>query len=446
MKRKIFQIQSYNAAGFGDYLSAAVFVKILNDNNIPAVLDWPKIHDLVDCPKIEDIKDPENVEFISHTAVRHHRKESGLTFYSDLVKGFKNGKNVTKDININVDSVPIIYKDIPEIEGVDIALVTKSAPFGPYRDWPYFDELKLLFKNNGISYIDLTKNNIKNFEFLNYVKKSKIYLGLETGSSHYASSLIKGKGFIIQSGYCNFEYWAGHYHYEKIENRMHCAPCWKRRDCEEDHQCMKGISAQEVFEIVASQLYAKKTNKFMSNTLLAPHKFDLLRRHSISTSGIEGDIIEVGLFRGGSFAMLCEINPHKHIYGFDTFEGLPPHSPEDNKHVEGEFSDTNKEAVENLVAHLDNHTIQKGRFPQDLSIDLSDKKFSLAHIDVDLYQEHINVLNYLYDKVVENGRIVFDDYNHANCLGAKKAVDLFFKDKPEEIITSNTSQAYVIKK
>lgn len=193
-------------------------------------------------------------------------------------------------------------------------------------------------------------------------------------------------------------------------------------------------------------LYQNKTNKFMSNTLLAPRKFDLLRRHSISTSGIEGDIIEVGLFRGGSFAMLCETNPFKHVYGFDTFEGLPQHSPEDNKHVKGEFSDTNKEAVENLVAHLDNHTIQKGRFPQNLSIDLSDKKFSLAHIDVDLYQEHINVLNYLYDKVVKNGRIVFDDYNHANCLGAKKAVDLFFKDKPEEIITSNTSQAYVIKK
>lgn len=254
MKREIFQIQSYNAAGFGDYLSAAVFVKILNDNHIPAVLDWPKIHNLVDCPKIEDIKDPENVEFIPYTAVRHYKKEPDLTFYSDLVKSFKSAKNIVQDIDINIDSVPIIYKDIPEIEGVDIALVTKSAPFGPYRDWPYFNELKLLFKNSGISYIDLTKNNVKNFEFLNYVKKSKIYLGLETGSSHYASSLIKGKGFIIQSGYCNFEYWASNYHYKKIENKMHCAPCWKQRGCEEDHQCMKGILPQEVFKKIKENL------------------------------------------------------------------------------------------------------------------------------------------------------------------------------------------------
>lgn len=126
MKREIFQIQSYNAAGFGDYLSTAVFVKILNDNHIPAVLDWPKIHNLVDCPKIEDIKDPENVEFIPYTAVRHYKKEPDLTFYSDLVKSFKNAKNIAQDIDINIDSVPIIYKDIPEIEGVDIALVTKD--------------------------------------------------------------------------------------------------------------------------------------------------------------------------------------------------------------------------------------------------------------------------------------------------------------------------------
>jgi O-methyltransferase len=184
----------------------------------------------------------------------------------------------------------------------------------------------------------------------------------------------------------------------------------------------------------------------MNKTLLSPHKFELLRKHSISVNEIEGDVIEVGLYRGGSFAMLCEINPSKHVYGFDTFEGLPQHSPEDNKHVKGEFSNTSKEIVESLVSHLNNHTVQKGRFPQDINIDLSDKKFSLVHIDVDLYQEHINILNFMYDKVSNGGRIVFDDYNHANCLGAKKAVDLFFKDKPEEIIISNTSQAYIVKK
>jgi len=185
--------------------------------------------------------------------------------------------------------------------------------------------------------------------------------------------------------------------------------------------------------------------KYHNQSLLSPEKFHKLYNHSIETVGIEGDIIEIGLFRGGSFAMLCETNPFKHVYGFDTFEGLPQHSKEDNKHVKGEFANTSIEIVENLVSHLNNYTIEKARFPQEINIDLSDKKFSLVHIDVDLYHEYINVLNFIYDKVSKNGRIVFDDYNHPNCHGAKKAVDLFFKDKPEEIITSNTSQAFVVK-
>jgi len=258
MSSKVYAIQSYNAAGFGDYLSASVVVKILNDNSIPAVLDFPKIHNLVDCPKIEDLEKKEGMDVETVVVVRHYRKNPNLTFYSDLIKGFKNKLNITDDIQINIDSVPVIYKEITEIKGVDVSLVTKSAPFAPYRDWPYFDELKNLFKENNISYIDLTKENIKNFEFLNYVKKSKVYLGLETGSSHYASSLIKDKGFIIQSGYCNFEYWAAHYNYKKIEHRMHCAPCWKRRDCEEEHKCMTEISPKQVLNIIKRQLHEKK--------------------------------------------------------------------------------------------------------------------------------------------------------------------------------------------
>ena len=134
MSSKVYTIQSYNAAGFGDYLSMAVVVRILNDNNIPAVLDWPKIHDLVDCPKIEDVCDTGEVVFEPSVVVRHHRKQPNMTFYSDLIKSFKHQKGIEGDINIDIDAVPIIYKDIPDIKGVDVSLVTKSAPFAPYRD------------------------------------------------------------------------------------------------------------------------------------------------------------------------------------------------------------------------------------------------------------------------------------------------------------------------
>ena len=41
------------------------------------------------------------------------------------------------------------------------------------------------------------------------------------------------------------------------------------------------------------------------------------------TGKIEGDIAEVGVYRGGSAKLICEAKGNKQLHLFDTFEGLP---------------------------------------------------------------------------------------------------------------------------
>ena len=72
-------------------------------------------------------------------------------------------------------------------------------------------------------------------------------------------------------------------------------------------------------------------------------------------------------------------------------------------------------------------------------------KIAFLHIDCDLYQPHLTALEAFYEKVQKGGIIVFDDYG-TKFVGATKAVDEFFKDKPETLFLSDYYNSfYVIK-
>ncbi|MFH1836094.1 MAG: TylF/MycF/NovP-related O-methyltransferase, partial [Methanobacteriota archaeon] len=58
------------------------------------------------------------------------------------------------------------------------------------------------------------------------------------------------------------------------------------------------------------------------------------------TSKIEGDVAEVGVYKGGSAKLICEARADKAVHLFDTFEGIPNVSESDDKHFvsPGEYS------------------------------------------------------------------------------------------------------------
>lgn len=161
---------------------------------------------------------------------------------------------------------------------------------------------------------------------------------------------------------------------------------------------------------------------------------------------MDGDVVEVGVYRGGSALEISKILNNDNIYLFDTFEGLPQTNEHDNHHKKGDFNDTSYEQILELFKDNDNICIYKGVFPIENSEVLNDKKFKFVHLDVDIYDSYKNCLDFFHNKMVKGGIILFDDYNAGSCLGAKKAVDEFLLTNNLNLIIGNDCQAYIIYK
>ena len=76
-----------------------------------------------------------------------------------------------------------------------------------------------------------------------------------------------------------------------------------------------------------------------------------------------------------------------------------------------------------------------------------DISIALLHIDVDIYEPTKIILDKLYDKVIDGGIIIFDDYQVFP--GETQAVDDFIKDKNvkiEQLSFSKKKPSFIIKK
>lgn len=174
------------------------------------------------------------------------------------------------------------------------------------------------------------------------------------------------------------------------------------------------------------------------------------------TKDIEGDLVEVGVYQGGSAAYIHEaMNPDKTLYLCDAFEegfvGAGEFDPPwiqalQGKGNLGSFSpqETSYDSImEYFKGHNNVHVI-KGSFPESVPTLFNDKKFSFINLDTDIYWPTLKALEMFYPRVPRGGVILTHDYIHANLQGVKKAYDEFFADKPEKIEISE-SQGYIIK-
>ena len=149
-------------------------------------------------------------------------------------------------------------------------------------------------------------------------------------------------------------------------------------------------------------------------------------------SGVEGDIIECGVFRGGTSVKmglkLKELGSDKKIHAIDTFEGHPFDSTEDiekdgvKHHYLGRYNNTDIESVKKaaLKKGADNVIYYKGDC-QFILPKFTDKKICFAHIDVNTYKSTLECTEILQKIIVNKGIIVFDDYNDS--IGATKAIN-----------------------
>lgn len=155
---------------------------------------------------------------------------------------------------------------------------------------------------------------------------------------------------------------------------------------------------------------------------------------------IEGEIAEVGTYKGGSTKLICEATK-KPIRAFDTFEGLPAlHEKDSTDQMEkGEYA-ASLESVQNYLQNYPNITFYQGLFPAT-AVPVEDKRFSFVHLDVDLYESTLNCLKFFYPRMSRGGVIISHD---RGADGVMKAFNEFFEDKPEIIIEPYLTSQYLI--
>lgn len=120
-----------------------------------------------------------------------------------------------------------------------------------------------------------------------------------------------------------------------------------------------------------------------------------------------GFVLEFGVFKGGTVRSLALQAPSRHVFGFDSFEGLPEawERSSDSVYKAGHF------ALDRLPLVPPNVTLIKGFFDQTLDNWLAENPgpVALVHIDCDLYGGTKHVMSALTERLAEGAIIVFDE-------------------------------------
>ena len=164
------------------------------------------------------------------------------------------------------------------------------------------------------------------------------------------------------------------------------------------------------------------------------------------------DILEVGVWRGGTSVIMAKqlnlLKSKSKIYSADTFEGVVKTSDRDHSYVGGEHSDTSLALLKNLYKSLniDNIIPLKGIFPDETSHQIpSGKRFKLCHIDVDVYLSAKDIQEWIWNKMIPGGIIVFDDFGFGSTNGITNFVNEQRKLKDRTIIHNLNGHAVIIK-
>jgi O-methyltransferase len=169
-----------------------------------------------------------------------------------------------------------------------------------------------------------------------------------------------------------------------------------------------------------------------ANTLVDIYRCWELWTLVAQSAKVDGDIIEIGVWRGGTGTLMAkkaELSGAKSsVYLCDTFSGVVKAGVNDTHYQGGEHADTSRGTVEHLiydVLKLSNVTVLQGIFPDD-SCGILEKKnarFSLCHIDVDVYQSAKDIMAWIWGRMVRGGIVVYDDYGFATCEGITRYVN-----------------------
>ncbi len=190
------------------------------------------------------------------------------------------------------------------------------------------------------------------------------------------------------------------------------------------------------------RFYRKIANSGFSHSMIGRARMDSLHAclDIVREEGIPGDLVECGVWRGGSCIFMAGyleaygLTGHKVVVA-DSFEGLPvPTLQQDarldlSKNVYPQLAVSQETVQENFSVYgLDSANViyLKGWFKDTLAA-APVEQIALLRMDGDLYESTMDILDALYDKVVDGGIVIVDDYNAIKVCRA--AVSDFFRKR-----------------
>lgn len=214
-------------------------------------------------------------------------------------------------------------------------------------------------------------------------------------------------------------------------------------------------------------------------TMILDEGFNVVNNFKEHVSKLEGDIVECGVWNGGMSIYLSHLHPDKKVWVCDSYQGFEPlekqtHFYTRERHVDsytlipqGSIISPLENVRENFINYDLSGDIENGRinfvkgFVSETLPTMPVEKISLLRIDVDGYSPTLDVLENLYDKVVEGGLIIFDD---ANLYESYEAIQAFFHARKIEMaihhpmtdekmtmvvgdyVAANSNNCYILKK
>ncbi len=192
---------------------------------------------------------------------------------------------------------------------------------------------------------------------------------------------------------------------------------------------------QEAYETI------RKVRLEVPMVLLESEAYNLYAA-ALQTQKLGGAVAELGVYRGGSARLLCEVRGDRPLHLFDTFEGLPEVSDLDVSFRKGGFAGS-LEDVKKILEPFPDISYHRGFFPASANGFAPDIRFSLVHMDVDLYQSTLDGLKWFYPRILRGGVLISHDY--VDAAGVRQAFQEFLADKPECLIELAGTQAAMVK-
>lgn len=137
----------------------------------------------------------------------------------------------------------------------------------------------------------------------------------------------------------------------------------------------------------------------------------------------EGDVAELGVFRGSFAYAISKAFPDRTLHLFDTFEGFDGRDleQESGERFHQDFSDTSAGSVQALIPSA---VIHKGWFPETFA-GCENLRFAFVSIDADLYAPTKAGLELFWPRLSEGGCIMVHDCLSTQFPDVKRAVDEF---------------------